>query len=363
MKSLALVPGLAALPKFSQASAPDRSQADAPLPTEAQKKWMDLGFGMFIHFSINTFNDMEWSDGTLDPKTYNPTRIDTDQWCASAKAAGMKYIVLVTKHHDGFCNWPTAYTDYSVKSTPFGKDTVRMVVDSARKHGLQVGFYYSLWDRHEKSHDTNEVAYVDFMKNQLKELLTNYGPIVELWFDGMWKKQSSGWKLKGETDQKVAGTRMMDAWRNQGAYRWQMDSLYQFIKTLQPDCMVMNNATTEYPGLPLFPCDIRSGERATDTAQDPKIWKWLGQDTYLPLQIETTMSRSSKDKMFASGSWFWHKDDKTVVTVEQIEEWLLKAKELQANLLLNVGPSNEGLLRKEDVDTLKALGKKRGIKG
>ena len=362
MKSLALVPGIVSvLPAIGASAAKvPRPVADEPKPTEAQRKWMDLGFGMFIHFSINTFNDLEWSDGTLDVKTYNPTKIDTDQWCATAKAAGMKYIVLVTKHHDGFCNWPTAYTDYSVKSTPFGKDTLRMVVDSARKHGLEVGLYYSLWDRHEKSHDTDELAYVDFMKNQLKELLTNYGPIVELWFDGYWKKQRSGWSKSGTPE---GNQQQMDAWRNEGAFRWQIDSVYQFIKSLQPNCMVMNNATTSFPGVPLFPCDIRSGERATDTAGDKKVWKWLGQDTYLPLQIETTMSRSSKDKMFASGSWFWHKDDHTVVTVAQIEDWLEKAKSQQANLLLNVGPSNEGLLRKEDIDTLKALGKKRGVKG
>jgi alpha-L-fucosidase len=332
------------------------------VPSPEVKKWMDLKFGMFIHFGINTYYDKEWSDGTLSPSKYNPTELDTDQWCNAAAKAGMKYIVFVTKHHDGFCNWNTAYTDYSVKSTPFKKDLLKEVVKSARKYGLEVGLYYSLWDRHEKSHDTDEATYVEFMINQLTELLTNYGPIVELWFDGMWKKQSTGWTKKPDyVDEKASNLSVktsplefMQAWRNEGAYRWQMDRIYAYIKKLQPYCLVANNGTTEYPGVPLHPVDIRSGEKATKVTEDQTIWNFAGKDLYLPLQIETTMSVKGLE-MFKSGSWFWHEWDKSVLTKKQILDYLEIAQKMNANLLLNVGPMANGKLRPEDEKTLISL--------
>jgi len=331
-------------------------------PSPAQQQWMDLGFGMFIHFSINTYYDKEWSDGTLDPKQFNPKELDTDQWCRVAKAAGMKYIVIVTKHHDGFCMWPTKYTKYSIKSTPFKGDYLKMLVKSARKYGLKVGLYYSLWDRHEKSHDTNETQYVEFMKNQIRELLTNYGEITEFWFDGFWKKQKSGWEkqITDETGEKVSGSpatfdrdsHFIQAWRNEGAYRWQMDYIYQYIKKLQPNCMVMNNSTTAYPGVPLHPVDVRSGEKYKEyNPNDQKIWKWLGNDIFLPMQIETTMSTKG-NAQFPSGNWFWHDGDVSVMPKEQIRKYLEVASKMKANFLLNVGPMKNGKLRPEDVQVL-----------
>ncbi len=333
------------------------------LPTQAQQAWMDLGFGLFIHFGINTYYDVEWSDGSLDPVKFNPTQLDTDQWCAAAQAAGMKYVVLITKHHDGYCLWPSKYSSYSVAATPYGRDVVAEVVNSAEKHGLKVGFYYSLWDRFNKLHDTNEPAFVDFMKLQLEELLTNYGPIVEMWFDGFWKKQQHGWTKKnqeidGEASREEADLQrslnFIDAWRSEGAYRWQMDHLYQFIKSLQPDCQVMNNSTSAFPGVPLHPVDIRSGEKYTKVAEDQKVWQWLGQDIYLPLQIETTLSVKGNER-FKSGNWFWHEWDHSVASKETLLNYLSVAKKMDANLLLNAGPSDLGKLRPEDERALHEL--------
>ena len=293
----------------------------AILPSSAQQAWMDLKFGMFIHFGINTYYNVEWSDGTLDPIKFNPGKPDTDQWCRTAKAAGMKYIVLISKHHDGFCLWPTKHTKYSVASTPWKGDLVAEVANSAQKYGLKLGLYYSLWDRHEKSHDTDDWAYIDFMKKQLEELLTNYGDVIELWFDGFWKKQATGWakknnEINGEAAFQAKNLQrdlaFIEAWRNEGAYRWQMDHVYQFIKSIQPKCLVMNNATTSYPGVPLHPVDIRSGEKYTSpNNNDKKVWNWLGEDIYLPMQIETTMSIKGNDR-FKSGNWFWHEWDHSV---------------------------------------------------
>jgi alpha-L-fucosidase len=330
-------------------------------PNDAQKAWMELKFGLFVHFGINTYYDKEWSDGTLDHTKVNPTKLDTDQWCRAAKAAGMKYVVLVTKHHDGFCNWRTKYTKYSIGHTPFKKDILAELINSAQKHGLKVGLYYSLWDRHEKSHDTDEWKYIDFMLKQLEELLTKYGNVIELWFDGFWKKQQSGWTKKEEIDgenvEKMEDARdeaFIQAWRNEGAFRWRMDYVYGYIKSLQPNCLVMNNSTTAYPGVPLHPVDIRSGEKATKVFEDKKVWKWLGKDVYMPIQIETTMSQKGNEQ-FKSGSWFWHSWDDSCATKTQILDWLSIAEKMQANLLLNVGPSPEGKLRDIDYKTLMEL--------
>ncbi|MGK7395900.1 MAG: alpha-L-fucosidase [Candidatus Cyclobacteriaceae bacterium M3_2C_046] len=359
--SAAVLPASLSVPSDLTRAASDKS--NSPLPTSQQQAWMDLKFGMFIHFGINTYYDKEWSDGTLDPWKFNPIQLDTDQWCQTARAAGMKYVVLITKHHDGFCLWPSRYTDYSVKSTPYKGDVVAELVNSAQKYGLKVGLYYSLWDRHEKSHDENIQVYVDFMKNQLTELLTNYGDIVEVWFDGFWKYQKTGWtkKISDDMGENIAGDRsrerdqrFIEAWRMEGAYWWQMDHLYQFIKALQPDCLVMNNSTTAYPGVPLHPVDIRSGEKYMEVKEDQKIWQWLGKDIYLPLQIETTMSAKGNDQ-FPSGNWFWHKWDHSVRSKEEIMKLLAVADKMGANLLLNVGPSDKGKLRPEDVAILSKL--------
>ena len=337
------------------------------LPTKAQKNWMCMQFGMFIHFGINTYYDKEWSDGTLDLEAFNPKELDADQWCSVAQKAGMKYIVIVTKHHDGFCLWPTKYTSYSVKNTPYRKDLLRKIVNSARKYGLKVGLYYSLWDRNNKLHDTNEQEYVNFMKNQLHELLTNYGEICEIWFDGFWKKQQSGWTkaITDETGEKVTASsanterdeKFIQAWRNEGAFRWQMDYIYQYIKSIQPNCLVMNNSTTAYPGVPLHPVDVRSGEKYKEyNPNDKKTWKWLGKDVYLPMQIETTMSVKG-NAQFPSGNWFWHNGDTSVMIKNEIMNSLEIAKKMQANLLLNIGPMENGKLRPQDVEVLSNLQK------
>jgi alpha-L-fucosidase len=348
----ALVGQASVSPLAAAVPARDPEPAADPEPSAAQRRWMSLGSGLFLHFGINTYYDTEWSDGTLDPARFNPTQLDTDQWCSAARAAGMKYVVLVTKHHDGFCNWPSRYTRYSVASTPFRGDVVGALVNSARKHGLEVGFYYSLWDRHEPSHDRDEYAYVEFMKHQLGELLSDYGPVVELWFDGFWKKQRSGWE---KVDGRFAPAEtFIQSWRNEGAYRWQMDHLYQYIKRLQPDCMVMNNATTEFPGVPLHPVDVRSGEKATGHTADRKVWRFGGREVYLPLQIETTLSQEGRQQ-FSSGSWFWHPWDHSVADRPTMHGWLDAAKRLDANLLINAGPMASGRLRPEDERALRSL--------
>ena len=334
-------------------------------PNAAQRAWMHLGFGMFIHFGINTFYDKEWSDGSLDPMGFNPTQIDTDQWCSVAKEAGMKYVVITTKHHDGFALWPSKHAEYTVAQSPFKGDVLALLANSAQKYGLKLGFYYSIWDAHDPRMENDWWAFMDFTYAQVEELLTGYGEIVELWLDGFWRRQRHGWEKQLEMIDGEAGFQeknlqrdldFIQAWRNEGAYWWQMDYFYQFVKSLQPNCLMMNNSTTAYPGVPLHPVDIRTGEKYTDVVSDQKIWNWLGQDIYLPLQIETTMSTQGNER-FPTGNWFWHDWDHSVLTVEEIRKMLQTASRLQANLLLNVGISDKGLLREVDKTTLTSLRK------
>jgi len=336
---------------------------DLPKPTPAQEAFMSLQRGMFICYGINTYYDKEWSDGTLDKSIVNPTHLDTDQWCKTAKNAGMKYVLFTTKHHDGFCNWNTKTTDYSIMNTPFKKDIVAELKNSCEKHGLKLGLYFSLWDLHEKIYQTDERRFVDFMVNQLDELMSNYGEIIEVWFDGFWKKQKSGWETKkdkiegediGSTNTEGREERFINAWRKEGAYRWGMDRLYDLIKSKSPNCMVINNPTTAYKAVPLFPVDVRCAEKGQNLESDCKTWNWLGEQIYLPLQIETTLSIIG-DAKFPSGNWFWHEWDHSVATKQDVIKWLESARKLEANILLNCGISNKGKLRIEDENLLNSL--------
>lgn len=155
-------------------------------PTRAQLIWQDMEMGMFCHFGMNTFCDQEWGEGKDSPERFNPVLLDAHQWVKVAKKAGFKYLILTAKHHDGFCLWPTQTTDYSVKSSPWkdGKgDVVKACAIACEQEGINFGIYLSPWDRHEPCYKDKE-AYDDFYARQLTELLTHYGVLSELWFDG-----------------------------------------------------------------------------------------------------------------------------------------------------------------------------------
>jgi alpha-L-fucosidase len=155
-------------------------------PSPQQTEWQDLEFGVIIHFSTNTFLDREWGDGAADPVVFNPTQFDPGQWMKAIRDSGARYVVLVAKHHDGFCLWPTGQTDYSVKSSPWksGKgDVVGDVARAARQYGLKFGIYLSPWDRHEPRYN-DPAAYDAYYQAELSELASNYGDLVEFWLDG-----------------------------------------------------------------------------------------------------------------------------------------------------------------------------------
>ena len=160
-------------------------QAAQVKPTRRQLEWYDTEFYAFVHFSPNTFTGLEWGTGKESPAIFNPTNFDPDQWVEAVKSAGMKGLVLTAKHHDGFCLWPSKYTEHCIKNSPFqngGGDIVRDVAEACRRGGLKFGFYLSPWDRNSKYYGTAE--YNDYYKAQLTELLTGYGEIFHVWFDG-----------------------------------------------------------------------------------------------------------------------------------------------------------------------------------
>src|SRR5579872_4487466 len=186
-------------------------------PSKEQLAQIERKYGMFIHFGINTFCDEEWTDGTRPPSTYRPPVIDADQWIATAKAAGMKYVILVTKHEDGFCLWDSKYTEYDVGSSPNQTNVVKAVARACKKYGIELGLYYSLWDRHlnPDPRDTSlDRTYNTYLIAQLKELISithAYMPIVELWLDAGWEKPRS---------------------------RWPIAAIYSTVKRLEPQCQI-----------------------------------------------------------------------------------------------------------------------------
>lgn len=200
-----------------------------PLPTDDQVALQDMEMYAFLHYSLNTYTDQEWGFGNEDPTLFNPDQLDTRQWVRTCKDAGMKGIIFTAKHHCGFCMWPSAYTEYSVKNSPWkeGKgDVVRELADACREYGLKFAVYLSPWDRNHLQYGQPE--YVTYFRNQLRELLTNYGDVFEVWFDGA--NGGDGW-YGGANE-----TRHID---RLSYYQW--SETYRLIRELQPHCVIWND--------------------------------------------------------------------------------------------------------------------------
>jgi alpha-L-fucosidase len=310
----------------------------APQLTHAQSDWLTLGYGMFIHFGANTFAGKAWGDGSFPLDEFNPRVVDTDQWAEVAAEAGMRYAVLTTKHHDGFCLWPTRYTDYSVKNTPYGRDVVGAFVESCRRVGIRPGLYYSLWDRNFPDYEDDPV-YAAFMRNQITELLTAYGDIVELWFDGAWDKDhpTRAWPYD------PAWVADLQSGLGYGE-RWEWTALYDLIHALQPDCIVLNNSGSDRPGQVRYPpVDARTSEHFNFIWQGRRVTPITdmvfhhGQDTTIALPLEFCTSLNP--------NWFWLENEYySHPSAAAIADWLTTARAANANLLLNVGPNRDGVI-------------------
>ncbi|NOU73247.1 alpha-L-fucosidase [Paenibacillus sp. LMG 31458] len=297
-------------------------------PTLQQMAWQDLELGMFCHFGMNTFCDQEWGEGTDSPQKFNPAQLDARQWVQTANQAGFKYFVLTAKHHDGFCLWPTKTTDYSVKSSPWKDgqgDVVREVSDACREEGLQFGLYLSPWDRHEPCY-SDKAAYDDFYAEQLTELLTQYGPLVEVWFDG-------------------AGSQGRE-------YDWQR--IIGLVNQYQPDAMVFNmgQPTIRWvgneDGVAPYPC-WNTAESARESMFTSDMLTWMeGTTSWVPAECDVPIRRRH---------WFWHPDDESSLhSLEHLMDLYYRSVGHGATLLLNVAPDDRGLLPEVDVQRVIELG-------
>lgn len=310
-------------------------------------------FGMFIHWGASSvLGDGEWVMNNRNIKVndyqrlqaiFNPAAFDAAAWVATAKNAGMKYITFITRHHDGFSNWNTKYSDWKITNTPYGKDVLKALSEECQRQGIKLYLYYSLldWYRTDYQYWTGRTGqgtgrtergkwedYIQFMKNQLTELLTNYGPIAGIWFDGHWDQVAFN-----ETTKKWEGASKVD---------WHYPEIYGLIHQLQPHALVGNNhhlMPIEGEDFQMFEKDL-PGHNTTGWGTDTKSI------SSLPLETCETINNS----------WGFNITDGTYKTTRQIVQLLAKDAGLGANLLLNIGPMPNGVVQPEFVQVLDSVG-------
>lgn len=287
-------------------------------PSPAQLEWQDLEIGVIFHFSTNTFLNREWGDGTASPSVFNPSHVDTDQWMEAAKAGGAKYAVLVAKHHDGFALFPSAHTDYSVKSSPWMNskgDLVRLASDSARKAGLGFGIYLSPWDRHDPRYPDPK-AYDAYYLSQLTELASHYGPLTEFWLDG-------------------AGS---------NGRTYDFDKIVQELRTYQPNTLVFADVAL-YKNADIRWVGSESG------AVPYENWNVIDRAGYLrwrPIEADTPLRKLH---------WFWHpNDESSLLSVDELLDIYTKTVGRGAQLMLGLAPDNTGRMPDADVARLREFG-------
>jgi alpha-L-fucosidase len=274
-------------------------------PSPQQVAWQDLEFGVIIHFSTNTFLDREWGDGTASPAVFNPTNFDPDQWMQAIKASGAKYVVLVAKHHDGFCLWPTEQTDYSVKASPWrdGKgDVVGEVARSARKFGLKFGVYLSPWDRHDPRY-ANPEAYDKYYLSELEELAQRYGDLVEFWLDG-------------------AGS---------AGHVYNFPRIIETLRTYQPNTIVFADTG-------LFEYGDARWVGTESGRVDYENWNVIDRHGYLrwrPIEADTPLRELH---------WFWHPhDEASLKSLDESDHHLRSRRSGAASqLMLGLAPDTRG---------------------
>lgn len=287
-----------------------------------QQQFVDLKFGMFIHFNIPTFMSDDWADPDASPAIFNPVKLDCNQWAEAAKAAKMRYGCLTTKHHSGFCIWDTKTTGYNVMNSPFKRDVVKEYVDAFRKQGLKTMLYYSILDTHHKLRPGFITkAHIDMVKAQLTELLSNYGEITAIIIDG-W---DAPWSRISYED-------------------IPFQQIYRLIKRLQPNCLVMDLNAAKYPKDALFYTDIKSYEQnagqhiSKESNQLPAL-------SCLPI----------------NKNWFWKEEfpttpvkDPAVIVKDNLEPF----NQAYCTFILNVAPNRDGLIDPNAVEGLKQIGKR-----
>jgi alpha-L-fucosidase len=311
-----------------------------PTPSQRQLRWHEMEFYGFVHFTVNTFTDREWGNGDESEKVFNPTAFDAGQIASTARAAGMKGLILTAKHHDGFCLWPSQFTEHSVKNSPWKNgrgDVVKELSDACHRYGIRFGIYLSPWDRNHKDYARPE--YITYYRNQLRELLTRYGEIFTVWFDGA----NGGDGFYGGARE----TRRIDArtyydWDNTRALVRKLMPLAAMFSDAGPDfrwvgnengiagdpCWATLNLAGRYPGG--SSAGLNSGERP-------------GTD-WVPAECDVSIRPG----------WFYHAgEDRRVKTPAQLLEIYYKSVGRGACLNLNIPPDRRGIIHENDAASLK----------
>jgi alpha-L-fucosidase len=323
-------------------------------PSERQLRWQALEFQAFVHFGMNTFTDREWGEGTEDPTLFDPSDFDAGQWVEAVQAAGIRGLIVTAKHHDGFCLWPSGFTEHSVKSSPWkdGKgDVVGEVAAACRKAGLAFGVYLSPWDRHEPSYGDSP-KYNAHFKAQLRELLTRYGDISEVWFDGACgegpngKRQVYDWagyfalirELQPDAVISIMGPDARWIGNEAGVTR---ESEWSVIPVVGDDDAPSEKNPGGIAGLDAQAKDLGSMERIAEVA------KRGGRLIWYPGQVDVSIRPG----------WFYHaaEDDK-VKSLDQLLDIFYTSVGGNAQLLLNIPPDKRGRIHENDARRLKELG-------
>ncbi len=318
-----------------------------PVPAPRQIAWQELEYYGFIHFNMNTFSDREWGFGDEKPEMFNPSDLQPRQWAQVAAEAGMKGLIITAKHHDGFVLWPSAYTEHSIKNSPWkeGKgDLIKELAEACKEYGLKFGIYYSPWDRNHP--DYGKPEYITYMRNQLTELLTNYGEIFEVWFDGA----NGGDGYYGGANE----TRKVDKLTY---YQW--PEVYKLVRELQPNAMMFSDGGPDvrwvgnehgfayettwstlmrdsvYAGMPEYPEKYASGQ------ENGTHW--------VPAEADVSIRPG----------WYYHKyEDHKVKTLPQLLEIYYKSIGRNSSLLINFPVDTRGLIHENDVDAIMKLAAK-----
>lgn len=318
-----------------------------PIPSERQIAWHELEYYGFVHFNMNTFSDMEWGMGDEDPMQFDPSDLDTRQWARVVKDAGMKGIIITAKHHDGFCLWPSAYTEHSVKNSPWrdGKgDLIRELADACKEYGLKFGIYYSPWDRNHA--DYGKPEYISYMRNQLHELLTDYGDIFEVWFDGA--NGGTGY-YGGANEERIVDKLTYYDWENTYALARELQPGAVMFSDGGPDIRWVGNEEgysyettwanlmrdSVYAGMPEYPEKYAKGQ------ENGTHW--------VPAEADVSIRPG----------WYYHEyEDHKVKSLSQLLDIYYKSIGRNSALLINFPVDRRGLIHEKDVEQIMKLSDK-----
>jgi alpha-L-fucosidase len=319
-------------------------QPVSPLPSPQQLAWHEMEMNAFVHFTTNTFTGREWGNGDESPRVFNPSSLNVSQWVTALKDAGFKGLILTCKHHDGFCLWPSKYTEHSVKNSLYqeGKgDVVKEVSEACKRQGLKFGIYLSPWDRNHAEYGRR--GYITYYRNQLKELFTTYGPVFEMWFDGA----NGGNGYYGGANE----TRRIN-----GATYYDWPSTLDLVRGMEPNVIFFSDAG---PGVrwvgnekgiagetnlnTIFADTLFAGKAGIENLLNtgsPDGNKWI------PAEVDVSIRPG----------WFYHKEEDSLVkSPERLFEIYLTSVGRGSTLLLNVPPDRRGLFHENDIQSLKGF--------